>query len=382
MNSKLILYCFFTLIVLALIGCGRSVNSLFKGNVVKHTNIGKTVYKNDTLAYTFKYDSLKGNELQITYLGCGGFNIERDNKSILIDPYFSNQPVLFKLLFSKIGFRTIKSDTKTIDNELSKFYQDHKASSIWVSHSHYDHILDVPYVFEQYTARGDSSIFCSLSGVNLLSSVNTISTNNLVSLDSNITTYEKLGKQYYTADKTIRVTPILSAHAPHLFWNIKFFKGEGKTHHKYTSSLSKSRSDWWKEGMPFSYLFDYLDESGNIEFRIFIQTSATTPFKGFMPKALLEQHPVNLAMLGAASFDYVDNYPDTLLNYINPERLIICHWEDFFVNYNRKNKKKVRFTNIKKYLYRVNEIYPWKVDGIEKFILPKPGTMIKVEKNN
>ena len=84
-------------------------------------------------------------------------------------------------------------------------------------------------------------------------------------------------------------------------------------------------------------------------------------------------------MFGAASFSYVNDYPEPLLEYLKPERLIICHWEDFFVKYNRKKKKKVRFTNIKKYLYNVNKVYPWKIDGVEKFILPKPGTIIKVE---
>ncbi|MBL4593375.1 MAG: MBL fold metallo-hydrolase [Flavobacteriales bacterium] len=379
MNLKHNSYFFLLATVTILTSCGRSVNSLFKGEVVKNTNVGKSFYKNSSDPYTFKYDSLKGSELQITYLGCGGFNIKRGGKSILIDPYFSNQPLLFKLFFSKLGFRTIQSDTATINKELSKFHQNHKASSIWVSHSHYDHLLDVPYVYEQYTNQGDSTIFCSQSGVNLLSSVNTINANNTIALNKNLTTYEKMGKQYYTADGTIRVTPIASAHAPHLFWNIKFYEGKGKVHDKYKTSLSKSRSDWWKEGIPLSFLFDFLDDEGNIEFRIFLQTSAAPATKGFIPKSLLNQHRVNLAIFGAASFGYVEGYPEPLLKYLNPERLIICHWEDFFVKYNRKKKKTVRFTNIKKYIYNVNEVYPWKVDGVEKFILPNPGTIIKIE---
>ena len=378
MIKKHIAFCFILFISIILFSCGRSVNTMFKDGYVKNTNIADTVYKKSE-PYVFKYDSLKGNELQITYLGCGGFNIERGGKSILIDPYFSNQPLFPNLFFSKLGFRTIQSNTTTINNELNQFYQQHKASSIWVSHSHYDHLLDVPYIYEQYTSQGDSVIFCSQSGANLLSSVNSINTNNTVALDENLTTYEKLGKQYYTADRTIRVTPIASAHAPHLFWNIKFYEGQGKSHEKYKTSTSKSRSDWWKEGIPLSFLFDFLDNNGIIEFRIFLQTSAANATKGFFPKSLLKQHAVNLAMFGAASFSYVNDYPEPLLEYLKPERLIICHWEDFFVKYNRKKKKKVRFTNIKKYIYNVNEVYPWKVNGVEKFILPKPGTIIKVE---
>lgn len=378
MKQKHISFYFLLLISILLVSCGRSVNTLFKDGYVKRTNIAETVYKKSE-SYVFKYDSLRGEELQITYLGCGGFNVERGGKSILIDPYFSNQPLLLRLFFSKLGFRTIKSDTATINNELNQFYQQHKASSIWVSHSHYDHLLDVAYVYEQYTNQGDSTIFCSKSGTNLLSSVNSINVNNTVALNENLTTSEKMGKQYYTADRTIRVTPIESAHAPHLFWNIKFYEGQGKLHEKYKTSTSKSRSDWWKEGVPFSFLFDFLDDNGNIEFRIFVQTSAAPASKGFIPKSLLEQHPVNLAMFGAASFSYVNDYPEPLLEYLKPERLIICHWEDFFVKYNREKKKKVRFTNIKEYVRRVNLVYPWKVNGVEKFILPNPGTIIKVE---
>jgi hypothetical protein len=378
MNLKHIFFCLLLLIPIILASCGRPVNSLFKDDLVKHTNVGKSFYKNNDAPYVFKYDSLKGEELQITYLGCGGFNIERGDKSILIDPYFSNQPLLFRLLFSKVGFKTIKSDTTTINNKLTPLYQKHKASSIWVSHSHYDHLLDVPYVYEKF-AKNDSKIYCSQSGSNIIKGVESINFKNIISLDQNVTTIDKIGTQYYTADSTIRVTPILSEHAPHLFWNIKFYEGQSKGHRKYNKSTSNSRSDWWKEGIPFSFLFDFLSKDGDIEFRIFIQTSAAAPFKGFVPEKLRAQHPINLAMFGAASFDYVNNYPEQLIEYMKPERLIICHWEDFFVKYNREKKKKVRFTNIKEYVRRVNLVYPWKVNGVEKFILPNPGTIIKVE---
>ncbi len=379
MNLKGNCFWFLVATFLLITSCGRPVNSLFKDGVVKHTDVDSSVYKNSNVPHSFKYDSLKGEDFRIKYLGCGGFNIERGHRSILIDPYFSNQPILLRLSLSFLGFRTVKSDTKTIDNELEGLKKS-ELSSIWVSHSHYDHLLDVPYVYEQY-GNDSSKIFCSQSGSNIIRGVKKIKSKNIVTLDKYATSHKELRKQYYTADSTVRVTPITSEHAPHLFWNIKFYKGEAEGTKNYNESTNHSRAEWWKEGMPFSFFFDYLETNGYIEFRIFIQPSAAAPFKGFIPEEVRDQHPINLAMLGAASFDYVDNYPEHLIEYLNPERLIICHWEDFFVKYNRKNKRKVRGTNVKEFIRRVNLIYPWKVNEVEKFILPKPGTIIKVEQN-
>ncbi len=334
--------------------------------------VDKSVYK--TTSHTFTYDTVSGSDFEITYLGCGGFNIRRDSSSILIDPFFSN-PGFLKVGVSSRWNRTLKTNTRAVENGLRHVHRIDSANdinSIWVSHSHYDHLMDIPYVYNHYPSPG-AKVYCSKSGQRLIAPV--VDDANVQEIETHVSRHDTLGTPYYLENNRIRVTPIMAEHAPH-YLKFRMYNGESNVQPKYDSDTARSYANMWKLGMTFSFVFDYLDEDGHVEFRIFLQSSASTPKQGWIPQKLRKERDVDLAILGAASYAYVDDYPQPLIDAISPTYLIVCHWEDFFKPYSKQRKKTVRATRVSKFIGEVHEVYPWKVDGIEKFILPKPGAKI------
>jgi L-ascorbate metabolism protein UlaG (beta-lactamase superfamily) len=72
--------------------------------------------------------------LSIRWLGVAGFHIRTAEHSILIDPYFSRLP------FRKMFIGKIEPDLQVIHS------MQYQADAIFVSHSHVDHLLDVPTI--------------------------------------------------------------------------------------------------------------------------------------------------------------------------------------------------------------------------------------------
>jgi L-ascorbate metabolism protein UlaG (beta-lactamase superfamily) len=73
------------------------------------------------------------DELDVRWLGTAGFEIRSARAAILIDPYYSRLPIL--RLLGKI-----RPDLAAIEREI------HPAQAVFVSHGHFDHLLDAPEV--------------------------------------------------------------------------------------------------------------------------------------------------------------------------------------------------------------------------------------------
>jgi L-ascorbate metabolism protein UlaG (beta-lactamase superfamily) len=68
----------------------------------------------------------------LRYLGTAGWHIQTDDASMVIDPYFTRVP-LWRVLF-----------TRLIPNETLIARHTPPAEAIFVTHAHYDHLMDVP----------------------------------------------------------------------------------------------------------------------------------------------------------------------------------------------------------------------------------------------
>lgn len=86
----------------------------------------------------------------------------------------------------------------------------------------------------------------------------------------------------------------------------------------------------WKLGDTYAYLIDFLDEMGTPVFRVYYQDSATSPTYGFVPKDLVSDKAVDLALLCAAAFDRVKDNPAAILENTDPRFVVFGHWENFF----------------------------------------------------
>jgi hypothetical protein len=361
-------------LVVFIFGCTKNTSRIFEKKAIKKAGIDERLLKSEN--FEIRYSSDTQNSLDLQYLGSGGYYLGNGTDAILIDPFFSHHS------FLSLPLKKIRTRPSDVNYGLKGLESDiyNKVGGIFITHTHYDHFMDVPYTFNHFidTLRKDFKIYGTGSVQTLIGGI--IDSVNFKNMDSDIATLQDPGKWFYTGKGTIRVKPILCSHAPHFKFIVPvyFYKGEPKPMKKYNSDTTKTSTGQWKGGETLAYLVDFMHES-EIKFRIFILSSASAPDDGFFPKEVLNEHPIDLAIMGAASFSYVENYPEGIIDFLKPERVIICHWEDFFNPYQDSPKRTVRFTNIKKYLLRMNQKYPWLIDDKQMFYMPEPGVNIKVE---
>jgi hypothetical protein len=308
-------------------------------------------------------------QLTVQYTGCGGLHISKDGYSILIDPFFSNQK-LVRLSSSMFGGgddgkRKLSSSREMIDVGLKSIGDagGHGVIAVLSAHGHYDHLMDIPAVLTKLNTH--PTVYLNRSGFNTC--YNIIDTAKMMILENHMTTQEKERPpiELTLPDGTVNIYPILAEHNPHIK-NVKFFAGsKTKPVTEFTDPFGKTRANDWLEGNTFSFLVDYLDQTGKIEFRTFIQSSSCNPPAGIPPHALRKQKDVDLAFLGVASFHFSPDYPCTLLDSLQPKEVVWIHWEDFFRKYT-KDPKTVRGTDVVKFFdlpcvkpYKPKTLIPW-----------------------
>ncbi len=266
----------------------------------------------------------QNGSLYFQYIGCGGFLLRHGNNTILVDPYFSNIGPLFFIPFKKL-----QSDTTLIDQFFAKNFglpKDEKGliKFVLIAHSHYDHLADLPSIYHRNLHCDSTQILGSKTTKNLLYAANLLDV-----IEANDEAWTKGKKVYwfYSQNRRIRVLPIRSEHAPH-FCGIKVISSKKIQN---PVKVFPNKASKLPEGTNFNFLIDFLDESGQIAFRIFSQASSCSSFNiGFPPKHLIEEKQIDLALLCVANFNQVKNYPQQLIDYINPKQIILTHWENFF----------------------------------------------------
>jgi hypothetical protein len=333
-----------------LTGCSTSVDDL-----VVHHNPDLALQRVDGQGL------LRGDkQLNIQYLGVGGYLFQYGDDSIMTAPSFTNPSLLSVTLPLSIA-----ADHDLIDKLLPAPAK--QAEFILVGHAHYDHLLDVPYIMQEHmpttTAVGSTTM------KNIVTAV--IDDKRLLDITDYAADGQQPGRWLYNRNNTIRIMPIKSDHAPH-FMGIKVMSG------KYEQALTElpSTAYGWKEGQTYAYVIDFLDNQQQPVYRIHYQDAASNSPDGLMP-VMADSKAVDMAILCVAAFHQVDDYPEAILQQTQPGMIVMGHWEDFFGNNisdnssvdNQQNAVKgVRMTNIGDFIQRVDAV---KADGATA-LLPAP----------
>ncbi len=367
---------YLTLIIILLLftSCNREPMKLFYKTKVTNEQINSRILKKSD--FTIPVTNTPDGNIKIRYLGCGGYYIGDDENAVLIDPFFSHFPML-RVYFGKVFTRQgdVAYALDPIRNDLKN-----KVRGVFAAHAHYDHLMDIPYVYNRYldTSDPDLKVYGSGSAGILISNV--IQPNDFGNLDPMRSNQNNVGNWVELAGGAIRVLPIETNHAPH-FAGILFFHGDGKKPLKgYTSDLAKTKGRKWKVGNVFAFLVDFMD-GNDVRYRIFVQSSAAKQPGGYLHQDHLNEKAIDLAILGAASFSKVkdEDYPEKLMDYLGkPQRVIIGHWEDFFKPYQEFPKTVVPSTKLDKFILKLNSKVPWLDNGVEQFYLPEPGVEMRV----
>ena len=254
------------------------------------------------------------DELRLTYLGSGGWIMEHRGDMILTAPLFTNPSLV------RTGLAYIEADTLEIDRQMSR-YDITRALAIVTGHAHYDHLMDVPRVATKFAP--DARVVGSRTVANTLGTWSGLEHMMDVVNDS-AADHETMGK--WLTYGLVRILPLRSHHAPHF---------DGYTLYKGTVDRPRTKAPRyaaeWLDGETFAYLIDFLDASGSIAFRIYYQDAVVAPPLGFAPDALIAEHPVDVAIFVPATFDQVDWHPEAFVENLKPKRVLLGHWEDFFI---------------------------------------------------
>jgi len=274
----------------------------------------------------------------VEYLGNGGIFLRRGDDAILTAPFFSNPHLL------RAGFLPIPAARERVLRHMHRVEGLELVDVVLAGHGHYDHLLDLPAVFE--TLPRETRLYGNDTTVAILGRA---LHDRVTSVAADAGNDHKPGR--WTTVGNVRFMPIDTEHAPH-FHGLKFYGGEVPT------SLAElpRRATGWKEGKPLAFLLDFLRD-GRIDFRVYYNDSAhSSPF-GKPDPATLAEHCVDLAIVTVASFHEVRNYPEWLIDSLRPRHVLLAHWDDFFTS-SEAGERAVRFTNVPKFVERLAAVYP------------------------
>lgn len=282
-------------------------------------------------------ETLVSDELSVEFNGVANFYIQHKGNAVLTDPFISN-PSMGKVMFGKI-----ESNTELIDKFQPK---SHNISMVCIGHAHYDHILDLPY-FAPYLNK-DARILGSNNAVALSKTLNL--EQQLIPVNDMLATALKPGHWIYNADSTVRIMPAKSAHLPHIMGL-----------HLYHGEIKKELTDFPNKGKQFvqdetiAYLIDFLEDDKSVSKRVYFASSAVAFPNGYFPLRVLNEKSVDLAILSAALYQKAENYPEQLIRYIQPEKTIFCHWENFFRT-REKPLQPVSLTRVKRLIKNTEKL--------------------------
>jgi hypothetical protein len=249
-----------------------------------------------------------------TYLGVGGWIIEWRDVQVMTAPLFTNPSIL------RVGLTSVRSDTALVSSQMAR-YDVSRARAILVGHAHYDHLMDVPQVARRHAPA--ARIVGSETVRNTLGTWSGLS--DRVDLVEEYGADHESPGQWMDLGTGLRVLPLRSKHAAH-FEGMTLYQGT-------TDEPFDEEPRWaseWLDGETFAFLIDFLDADGSVAFRVYYQDAVVQAPLGFAPEALMAERPVDAAILVPATFDQVEWHPEAFVENLQPNWVLLGHWEDFF----------------------------------------------------
>jgi L-ascorbate metabolism protein UlaG (beta-lactamase superfamily) len=296
--------------------------------------------------------------LELTYLGAGGFLMQWNSHAILTAPFYSN-PGLLRVAFGL----PISPNTERIDAHLPPVDD---VEAILVGHAHYDHLMDTVYIAETHAPH--AVLYGNETMAHILAKREGLH-GRVVAMDDEAGDWWQPGRWQYLASRSIRFMALRSEHAPH-FWGIKMFGGSVDDDQ---DSLPRTAYGW-KEGQTFAFLIDFLGADGAVKIRLHYQDAASNPPAGFPPPsehAIVD--PVDVAILCVGDFGQVDDYPEAIVRQLQPQTVILGHWESFFRS-PELPVEAVPLTDTKQFARRLTNALP----AGARWYTPRPGAALKI----
>ncbi len=229
--------------------------------------------------------------VHVTYLGTGGLLIERNGAAILSAPYFANNSLF------RVGLWCLAPRNNLVDQYLPALDD---VQAILVGHAHYDHLLDLPYL---WAGRGrHTQIFGNRSMRNLLHGAHPQPST--VDVEAGRRTASSPGVYHASHGGKICFLPIDSSHAPNVAFppnpsGLKAMVSPWTVEEPLDHLPGRSRH--WRLGEPLAWVIELHGPAGSRPFRISYQDAVHLPEDW--------QHPgdgeIDLAILTVASTNLI-----------------------------------------------------------------------------
>jgi L-ascorbate metabolism protein UlaG (beta-lactamase superfamily) len=238
--------------------------------------------------------ALRDGAVRVTAVGTTMLLVDDGQTQILIDPYFSSVSLMDAALN-----RAVSTDARGVEAALDRLGAD-RVKAILVSHSHFDHALDLGYVAK----RTGALVVGSASALNIARGGG-VSEEKLRLVEP--------GEAFGVGDFIVR--PLASRHSPHVFG------GEGATIDAPLRQPASIRA--YKEGGTFDFL---VSRKGHT---MLFKNSAN-----WLPGALdaIRADALFLGVGGLGNEDevFTEKYFDATIDVVHPRIVVATHWNDFF----------------------------------------------------
>lgn len=277
--------------------------------------------------------------VQVRFLGVQGFVIRRDADVVVTAPLFTNPP-----LGTVLADGGIWPDTNLVTKLLpAEWVAD--AAAILVGHSHYDHLLDVPFIARQMAPR--AKVFGSLTTQRLMAAIGTdpsfyvapdrvVAVNDEAQPGGDPVDYRECPRKpkeacvwgtghgrWLHVTTNVRIRVLCSRHSPQFLRFPPTWQGCNAPDQGPPRKPSQ-----WPIGDTLAYLIDFMD-GGRPVFRVYYQDSPTDREYGHVAQELIDEKAVDLALLNAGGFNQVDDFPESIIANTRPRYVLFGHWEDF-----------------------------------------------------
>lgn len=245
--------------------------------------------------------------MRVTFFGTTTLLFDDGVDQILFDCHFT-RPSLFTYIFG-----SQRSNTELIDQMMSLHHID-RLRAIFISHSHHDHVMDMPYVANKTGAL----VYGSASAVN-------VGRGGCVKEDQ-MEVFED-NRTYQIGAYSIRVIPSLHSKPTILNNDI------GQTIDQPLRENAKLRD--YKEGGSFDF---YVEAHGK---KYMIRPSFNY-IEGQMDGCQADVLFLGVAGLGKAEAKTEQKFFEETADKIKPEWIIPIHWDNFFVPLDEPARRMIR----------------------------------------
>lgn len=239
-------------------------------------------------------DTTPQNGVKVTFFGVSTLLFDDGETQLLLDGFFS-RPSLIQTFFTKI-----ESDTSLIDQIVATYQMD-RVKGIFVTHSHYDHALDVAYT----TRKTHATLYGSQSTLNIARG-GQVQENQLALFQPNL--------DVPCGAFTVRVIP--SKHSPGNALN-----DDGKEIGSPLPQPAKFKA--YSEGGSFDFLITHHGKS------IYIKPSPNF-IEGALKDLSADVVFIGIATIGKQPEKWQNDFYQQTIGTLKPSKVIPIHWDNFW----------------------------------------------------